>query len=353
MRPARTPIERFRWANALGVCLLGLQALPARAEPAAEAAPPTGPAPCAEASRDRARAELERGLAAYRAGRFGAALDAFLGANRICPTPTFLFNVARAHDRLGHVGPALGHYRAYLRAAPDATDRRVVAERIVALEAQLDAQGVQQLTVLSDPPGATVTVDGRAVGTTPWTGELIPGEHHLRLEKEGEAPQERSIELAPERSLEVTVELEPAVAPPAPAVEPATAPPPVEPASPAPVTAGPAGDRDEASRPLLRPLAWVAMGGAALALGGAGIVEARRQSTAEDVRTAPVQLDRHAALDRYDAQTRAVRIVTAVGVGLGVVGGTLFTVDLTSRRARSVGLRCGPTGCALVAQGEL
>ncbi len=350
MRPARSSIERFRRANALGICLLGLQALPARAEPAAEAAPATDPAPCAEESRARARAELERGLTAYRAGRFGAALDAFLEANRICPTPTFLFNVARAHDRLGHVGPALGHYRAYLRAAPNATDRRVVVERIVALEAQLDAQGVQQVTVLSEPPGATVTVDGRAVGTTPWTGELIPGEHRLRLEKEGEAPHERSIELAPERSLEVTVELEPAVAPPAPVAEPAAVPPPVEPPPTAPLESG---DRDEASRPGLRPLTWVALGGAALALGGAAVVEARRQSTAEDVRTAPVQLDRYEALDRYDAQTRAVRIVAGAGVGLAVVGATLVTVDLTSRRARSVGLRCGPTGCALLAQGEL
>jgi len=351
MRRARSSSGCLRWANALGVVLLGIQAVPARAEPAGEAAPTASAAACAEEPRARARAELERGLTAYRAGRFGAALDAFLEANRICPTPTFLFNLARAHDRLGHVGPALSHYRAYLRAAPDAPDRRIVMERIAALEAQLDAQGVQQVTVLSDPPGATVTVDGRAVGTTPWTGELIPGEHHLHLEKEGEAPQERSIELAPDRSLEVTVKLAPALAPPAPAAEPAPAPPPVE--SP-PITAGSEPDgRDEASRPLLRPLTWIALGGAALALGGAGVVEARRQTTAEDVRTAPVQLDRYEALDRYDAQTRAVRIVAGVGVGLAVVGATLVTVDLTSRRARSVGLRCGPTGCALVAQGEL
>lgn len=349
MRGTRSSERGTPWALALGACLLhaGL----ARAEPAGPAVPAASAAPCAEEPRARARAELERGLAAYRAERFGAALDAFLEGYRICPRPTFLFNAARAHDRLGHVGPALSHYRAYLRAAPDAADRGAVAERIAALETALAAQGVQQVTVLSEPPGATVTVDDRAVGTTPWTGELVPGAHRLRVEQAGRAPQERSLELAPDRSLEVTVALEPALPPPAPAAEPAPTPPPVE--SPV-VTAGSELDeRDEASRPGLRPLTWVALGGAALALGGAAVVEARRQATAEDVRTAPVQLDRYDALDRYDDQTRAVRLVAGVGVGLGVVGATLVTFDLTRHRARSVGLRCGPTGCTLSAQGEL
>lgn len=43
------------------------------------------------------------------------------------------------------------------------------------------------LVVESSPPGATVLVDGEVVGTTPLEAAVSPGEHRLRIEKQGYA----------------------------------------------------------------------------------------------------------------------------------------------------------------------
>ena len=72
-----------------------------------------------------------------------------------------------------------------MRRKPDSPDRDDIAKRIAGFEKQLEKKGVQQLAVLSDPPGATVVVDDRPLGVTPWTGELSPGSHALALRLRG------------------------------------------------------------------------------------------------------------------------------------------------------------------------
>jgi len=64
-----------------------------------------------------------------------------------------------------------------------------------------------RLTVLSEPPGATVTVDGEARGRTPIDLSVERGDERLvvALERSGYAP--RTIEVVPERDHELEVEL--------------------------------------------------------------------------------------------------------------------------------------------------
>ncbi|MCA9709099.1 MAG: PEGA domain-containing protein [Myxococcales bacterium] len=51
------------------------------------------------------------------------------------------------------------------------------------------------LRVNSDPAGATVTLDGVAVGTTPYEGEVDPGTHAVELTLDGRQPAQQRIDV--------------------------------------------------------------------------------------------------------------------------------------------------------------
>jgi hypothetical protein len=70
-----------------------------------------------------------------------------------------------------------------------------VQARVRKLEQQLAQRGVQQVTVLSQPESATVLLDGKPVGITPWTGETYPGKHRLALTLAGHAAREQVIDV--------------------------------------------------------------------------------------------------------------------------------------------------------------
>lgn len=52
-----------------------------------------------------------------------------------------------------------------------------------------------QVEVTSSPAGATVEIDGTAVGRTPTRVEVTPGSHRIVLRKQGHVTQERQVEL--------------------------------------------------------------------------------------------------------------------------------------------------------------
>ncbi len=153
------------------------------AEPASTASPfnSRSVAGLDEKARVRARALYDQGAQAYNESRYPQAAAYFLEAYRVYPTPQLLFNVAKAHDKLGVQASALSYYRDYLRKLPNAPDAVDVGNRARELEAALAQRGVQQLSVLTNPPRALLAVDGMAVGITPWTGETWPGEHRLAV----------------------------------------------------------------------------------------------------------------------------------------------------------------------------
>lgn len=208
-----------------------LQAAPSRADKSAGSEPSPAPqlapkldleGPEAEA-KDRARVLFQQGVAAYRAGRYYEAVDIFLETQRIYPDTQLCFNVARAYENLGNGSAALRYYRDYLRQADRPSDGEEVRERVRKLEQQLAQRGVQQLTVLSQPEGATVLLDGKPVGITPWTGDIYAGKHRLALTLEKHAALEQIVELDAHSARDVSLVLVPAPLPkPAPVVAPAT-----------------------------------------------------------------------------------------------------------------------------------
>ena len=133
----------------------------------------------------RAKERFAAGAQAYREARYKDAIDLFLQANKIEPHPELVFNVGQAYEKLADVPNALRSYREYLRLSPGAHDRATVEASIRNLEARLREKGVQQVSVFSSPAGASVLLDQRRVGDTPWTGEIAPGRHVVMLRATG------------------------------------------------------------------------------------------------------------------------------------------------------------------------
>lgn len=157
----------------------------------------------------KARAQLlfEKGVTAYREGRFYDAVDIFIETNRLYPDPKLSYNVGKSFEGMGNQADALRYYREYLRRLPDAPDARDVDGHVHQLEQALSQKGLQQLTVLSTPTGAIVKLDGQAVGVTPWTGESFAGKHRIVLEAAGYLPSQDVIELDPHRARDFSFEL--------------------------------------------------------------------------------------------------------------------------------------------------
>jgi hypothetical protein len=87
------------------------------------------------------------------------------------------------------------------RTAPAQLPRAEVSEGLPAIPGQL--------VIVSDPPGARVTIDGIGWGTTPLTIRHLPeGVKRIRLTKDGYAAEDRSVRLTT-KSTTVTIPLRP------------------------------------------------------------------------------------------------------------------------------------------------
>lgn len=334
-------------------CLLLVQV--AAAGPGSVGAPGKTPGPAqagkpTEARKDakKARAQIlfAKGLKAYHEGRYKDAINSFLQAHHLFPSPVLSFNTARAYEKMSDDAGALRFYRAYLRQAPKARDRAKVQKRVGQLEAKLARNGVQQVTVMSEPDAATVIIDGRPVGVTPWTGEIYPGGHHLTLRLEGYKQATKDFKLPDLTAIDVNVKLEP---------KPAETPAPVAPApAPPPPAPKPAPPPKPVSHNVRLPT-WIAFGVGAVALGGAAVFEGLRRSSVNLVKTDTTQLGRASAYHSAKNDQTTARVLAGVGGAALVVGGVLLYIDLSrggSEKSERVGLGCSPGGCGATLGGR-
>ena len=75
------------------------------------------------------------------------------------------------------------------------------------IETSLAVRGVQQLSVLTNPPRALLVVDGMAVGITPWTGETWPGEHRVTVTLDGHKALTTLVTVDPLRAQDFSFDL--------------------------------------------------------------------------------------------------------------------------------------------------
>jgi tetratricopeptide (TPR) repeat protein len=174
-----------------------------------KAEPESSPLPSPKVSdrKQLAEARYRAGVESFRERRYREAADYFEQADELFPSAAYSYNVALALDKIGDTGGALHAYRQYLRRRLAAPNAATVLQRIAALEQALAEQGLRQLTISSEPSGAAVSIDGAAVGNTPWTGEIAPGRHRIRISLKGYAPLVRMVDLDSTRARDLDFRL--------------------------------------------------------------------------------------------------------------------------------------------------
>ncbi len=202
MNPART----------LSIALVLLALSPRVSEaapPGAEASTPS------DTDRNEARRLFAQGVELARAGNFAESLHAFEAAYALAPHHAVLFNIARAHEELGHAQQALATYERYLKAAEEgiSAERRAdVAKRMSSLRKQAEARVNRGLPrpepklvpVLVDCPypGFRVLHAGKPVASSPLRGEVfVPeGATELTFSRHGYATQTEALDLETEKT---------------------------------------------------------------------------------------------------------------------------------------------------------
>lgn len=291
------------------------------------------------AATPQARAEVhyEQGVQAYRAQRYRTAIEHFLAADNLAPSPALSYNVARAYEKLDEAPRALEYYRTYLRRGADPKNEAEVRTRVREISTLLARRGVQQMTVRSDPPAASVSIDGRARGATPWTGELELGRHRIVV-NDGSEERQLEVELLAERPLDIDVSLRPN--------EPGVG----GPAGSAPAAAvTPATEHKTTTIPTYLP--WVVAGAGVAALAGAGVYELLRRDAEQDAKDEEYQPAYYDDRDRMQTYQTTARVLASVGALFVLTGGVLAVVNRSSTAERPsepppVALACDGEGCA-------
>lgn len=302
--PERGPRARLALGLVVALTASGLRpAFAADAPPAPNAhASSSSPSAANEQQRVQAKAKYEQGVEAYRAERYADAVRSFLEADAISPSAALSYNIARAYEKLPDDAQALRWYRNYLRLNPSAANAGEVSQYVQHLGEALVKKGIQQLTILSTPSGATVAIDGNLLGVTPLTVELLPGAHTALLSKRGFSDASSQVDLPANRPIDVAVELR------------------VAPVVPNPAPAVPPGRRFG-----IAP--WVTLGVATACLGGALGFELARRSAQNSARNEDVQLAFESDVSAMNSRRSASRVLLLTGSALAITGVALLAFN--------------------------
>jgi len=199
----------------------------------AQGAPGTQGAAAAGAKPDLAAAKrhYSDGERKFKAGDYAGAVVDFKAANEIKATPQAERYIGLCEESLGHPQEAASWYDKFLEHVPEkmATQGDEIRKRDADIKALPGKVHIE-----STPPGATVTIDGKALASpTPTDTELLPGSHTIRLSEQGRLPTEKTIDVTFASTQTVTAELD-AEPPPAPPPEPVAAAPVAPPPAPPP-----------------------------------------------------------------------------------------------------------------------
>lgn len=142
----------------------------------------------ADDNADEADLHFQIGAERYQASDYRVALEHFLASNRLVPNRNVVFNIARTYEQLKQYPDAFRYYSQAL----DGETNPEARERIDTALARI-APNVAVLQVVTDPPGATVYLDRRDLGSrgsTPRKLGLPPGKYKVIVELPGHEPAE-------------------------------------------------------------------------------------------------------------------------------------------------------------------
>jgi hypothetical protein len=296
--------------------------------PAAEQPAPAPPEPPPADLTEQAKQLYLLGAEAFAAQRNADAIRYFRQAERLVPSAKLTYNIALAYDEMGDTGRALGEYRTFLAREPGSVHREEALARVAKLELALAALGVQQLSISSDPPGASVLLGDEIVGVTPWAGELTPGLHRVRLERGGYQAREAEVALSAQHAAELHLALVKQ---------------PVKPPEPPGAFAR------------IQPLTWGFLGVGVAALAGGIGFELSRASSSDRAGSGSSPESVARAQGAADAKQMASLLLLGAGGAFVVGGGVLLVLDLNREAAQPAGnvalsLPCAPGFCGVLGQ---
>jgi outer membrane receptor for ferrienterochelin and colicins len=137
---------------------------------------------------DEAEADFRMAVARFQANDYEGALAWFMASNRLAPNPNVQFNIARTFDALSRLPEAHRWYQDALASATTDTQRGEIRASLSRLEAR-----VALVEVVTDPPGATIFLDRRDLGSiarSPARIAVAAGEHRILVSLEGHADPE-------------------------------------------------------------------------------------------------------------------------------------------------------------------
>ena len=156
---------------------------------------------------EQARRHFYNGATLYEEGDYEAALAEFQASAEIRPVPVVFFNIAQAQRALFRYAEALAMYRRYLDVGHDRlTEQRAREVRRIMGELR---QRIAPVTLLVEPPGTEIRIDGRRLGTAPLDDVLVlsAGRRRMELTAEGYVPIRDDLEVVGGRPRTVRVRL--------------------------------------------------------------------------------------------------------------------------------------------------
>jgi tetratricopeptide (TPR) repeat protein len=160
---------------------------------------------------ERAKASFRAGANAYAAGDYLAAIQALETAYELSPLPAIAFSLAQAErkqffakEERAHLERAVALFRRYLEQEPRGARRDDARLAIAQLEPLLgSARPVQvsplppqrptRLMIVSEVPGAVISLDEQPAAASPLIREVAPGKHRARVHAAGYVDVEREV----------------------------------------------------------------------------------------------------------------------------------------------------------------
>jgi hypothetical protein len=155
---------------------------------------------------ERAKQSFRAGAAAYAAGEYLTAIQALDAAYTLTPLPAIGFSLAQAERRQyfvshepAHLSRAILLFREYVNNVPQGGRRADALDALSQLEplslareresspAPVEADAVRRtrVMILSETPGARLSLDGGPAAGSPLIREVSPGQHRVTAEAKG------------------------------------------------------------------------------------------------------------------------------------------------------------------------
>ncbi len=346
MRPIRTSLRSFATCAAFAAALMA--ASPARAEGVT-------PDAATAAQKKEATDHFNAGKKAYEAKDWPRAVQELRASLNLVNSPNARLQLARALCDSGRLDDAWNEYgrtmddanvlaakeERYAKTADAATGERADLEGKIALVT---------ITLQNVPPGATLTVAGRAIAPEQWTSPVaVPAgpADVVVADASGKALARQAVTAVEGQKTPVALDAQPPAPPPPPAapttISPEDRPDYVkpQPAAPPSPPAATSGGRES-----LRPWAYAAGGVGVAGLAAFAVFGALSSSDFNDLKGSCVNGVCPPNKSGEISDGKTFQTVANVGLGVGIVGvaagATLFVLSLGGRGGQSTGLLVGP-----------